>query len=177
MPLRRKLDSHSQSRLFTIFWIKLILSACQSNCQPHLSHLTFWQLHCLAVLILVPEGACQEGLCHWIQLGDHFHLHVCFLLLLTVFLLSYSRICTSFYFCSTNSWPQTCVSLDWVLEVWRAPGIYKYESQNQVQVQGVGSSVLPGGPAVHVVELSDGGKFPPGEVVDPDGHFRSSQGF
>lgn len=52
----------------------------------------------------------------------------------------------------------------------------KYESQNQVQVQGAGSSVLPGGPAVDVVELSDGGQLPPGEVVDPDGHSRSSQG-
>ena len=30
---------------------------------------------CLAVLILVPEGACQKGLCHWIQLGHHLHLH------------------------------------------------------------------------------------------------------
>lgn len=33
-----------------------------------------------------------------------------------------------------------------------------------------GVSILPGGPAVHVVQLSDLGELPPGEVVDPDRH-------
>ena len=48
-----------------------------------------------------------------------------------------------------------------------------YKSPDQVQV--VWSSVLPGCPAVHVVELSDGGQLPPGEIVDADGHSRSSE--
>ena len=52
--------------------------------------------------------------------------------------------------------------------------LYKYKSQNQVPVQGVVSSVLPGGPAVDIVELSDGGQLPPGEVVDADRHSRVS---
>jgi len=51
-----------------------------------------------------------------------------------------------------------------------------YESQIQVQVQEVVSSVLPGGPAVDIVELSNGGQLPPGEVVDTDGHSQASQG-
>ena len=101
---------------------------------------------------------------------------VFFLPLVTVFLLSYSCICTSFNFCLTNSWLKTCVSMCWSWRS-RSPGISAFwETQNQVQVQVAGSSVLPGGPAVHIVELSDGGQLPPGEVVDPDGHFRSSRG-
>ena len=133
--------------------------------------------HVSEILKDVPEGASQKGLCHWIQLGHHLHLHpVFFLLFVTVFLLSYLCICTSFNFCLTKSWLKTCFSMCWSWRS-RSPGISAFwETQNQVQVQGAGSSVLPGGPAVHIVELSDGGKLPPGEVVDPDGHFRSSRG-
>ena len=54
--------------------------------------------------------------------------------------------------------------------------LYEYESLNQVQVLGVVSSVLPGSPAVDIVELSNGGQLPPGEVVDTDGHSGASQG-